>query len=67
MRPKTPENVTPDSGVGVEMDFFEEVGSGFGLPQITNTKHLVSELFSSCLLFLTNLELTSIVSIAGKV
>jgi hypothetical protein len=31
---QTPEILTPDSGVGVGIDFFSGVGSGLGLPQM---------------------------------
>jgi hypothetical protein len=33
---RTPEDITPDSGVGVGVDFFLGVGSGSGLPQMLN-------------------------------
>jgi hypothetical protein len=33
---RTPENLTPESGVGVGVDFFSGVGLGSGLPQMLN-------------------------------
>jgi hypothetical protein len=33
---RTPKNLTPESGIGVEVYFFSRMGSGSVLPQITN-------------------------------
>jgi hypothetical protein len=45
---RTPENLTPESGVGVGVDFFSGVGSGSGLPQMLNVVHKDSDGLSVC-------------------
>jgi hypothetical protein len=39
---QTPENLTPESGVGEGVDFFLGVGSGSGLPQMLTRRRFTS-------------------------